>query len=238
MQKLITETSQVKAIIFDMDGVLLDSEPLHLKAYQLFLQNFGITFTEEDNRPFLGRKDLELATHLISQHGIEMNPLELVDEKEKLMATLISAGISPMPGVVKVLQDAESLKISCGIASSATLPTIKSIVDALHISRYFQALTSGDEVENGKPAPDVYLLAAARLGVKPNQCLVIEDSQNGVSAAKAANMHCVAIPCATTQHQDHSRADKILDTLESLNLSAWVKTQDADNFEQSSPTVA
>jgi|LakMenEpi03Aug12_release.lakeMendotaPanAssembly.Ray.scaffolds.fasta_scaffold121295_3 HAD superfamily hydrolase (TIGR01509 family) len=220
----------IQALIFDMDGVLIDSEPLHLKAYQETLKDFGITFTEQENRPFLGRVDLELAEHLVSRHQLPINALQLVDSKEENLARLFSSQLVPMPGVIEVLEHAQRLSIACAVASSATLPTIELITQRLSISRYFQTLTSGDEVPHGKPAPDVYLLAATRIGVLPINCLVIEDSFNGVLAAKAAGMKCIAIPCPTTRHQDHTKADKILGTLESLNLDEWCKPA-SDNSE-------
>lgn len=213
-----------------MDGVLLDSEPLHLQAYQELLGEFGINFTEEDNRPFLGRTDIELAEHLALQHGLPMDALQLVSAKEEKLAALFSNQLEPLPGVVRVLQKAKSLNVPCAVASSATLPTIQLVVDMLGIRGYFQTLTSGDEVAHGKPAPDVYLLAAKRIGVLPINCLVVEDSFNGVLAAKAAGMKCIAIPCPTTRHQDHRNADKILGTLESLNLDDWCKPA-SDNSE-------
>lgn len=228
--KTAIECGRIKGLIFDMDGVLLDSEPLHLKAYQVLLKDFGITFTEEDNRPFLGRIDLELAEHLVSQHSLPMNALQLVERKEENLTGLFTSKLEPMPGVIKVLQRAEALSIPCAVASSATLPTIQLITKRLGIARYFQTLTSGDEVPHGKPAPDVYLLAAQRISVLPINCLVVEDSYNGVLAAKAAGMQCIAIPCSTTRHQDHSKADKILGTLESLNLDDWCEPA-SDNSE-------
>ncbi|MBS1954069.1 MAG: HAD family phosphatase [Cyanobacteria bacterium SZAS-4] len=221
---------QIKGLIFDMDGVLLDSEPLHLKAYQEFLKEFGVAFSEADNRPFLGRKDVELAEHLISQHALPLDALQLVQQKEEILARLFSANLEPMPGVVKTLQNAQAISLPCAVASSATLPTIMEVTKSLDIARYFQTLTSGDEVPHGKPAPDVYLLAAERIGVLPINCLVIEDSFNGILAAKAAGMKCIAIPCPTTRHQDHSKADKILGTLESLHLDDWCKPA-SDNSE-------
>ncbi|MBI2811097.1 MAG: HAD family phosphatase [Candidatus Melainabacteria bacterium] len=224
----MSDRDQIKALIFDMDGVLIDSEPLHLMAYQEFLKDFGVTFSEADNRPFLGRKDSELAEYLISQHQLPFDALQLVEKKEEVLAHLFSIKLEAMPG--KILQEAQSISLPCAVASSATLPTIKNVTQSLDIARYFQTLTSGDEVAHGKPAPDVYLLAAERIGVLPINCLVIEDSFNGVLAAKAAGMKCIAIPCPTTRHQDHSKADKILGTLESLNLDDWCKPA-SDNSE-------
>jgi HAD superfamily hydrolase (TIGR01509 family) len=221
---------KVRGLIFDMDGVLIDSEPLHLCAYQELLQGFGITFTEADNYPFIGRTDLELAQHLIALHKLPVQPLQLIEKKEAVLARLFGTKLMPMPGLMMVLERAGQICLPTAVASSATLPTIQLVIKTLDIARYFQTLTSGDEVEHGKPAPDVYLLAAERIGVSPKNCLVIEDSLNGVLAAKAAGMQCIAIPCQATKHQDHTKADKILGTLEALNLDDWCNPV-SDNSE-------
>jgi beta-phosphoglucomutase-like phosphatase (HAD superfamily) len=92
------------------------------------------------------------------------------------------------------------------------------VVHTLGIRNYFRSLTSGDHVTNGKPAPDIFLLCAKNLGIEPAHCLVIEDTNAGIQAAKAAGMTCVAIPCPATAHQDHSQADRILSSLEELDL--------------------
>lgn len=220
----------VLGLIFDMDGVLIDSEPLHLIAYQELLGQFGITFSEEDNRPYIGRKDLELSQELIALHKLPIEALQLVEKKEEILARLFQTQLALRPGVLRVLELAKKISLPVAVASSATLPTIQLVVQTLDIGRYFQTLTSGDEVAHGKPEPDVFLLAAERIGVLPINCLVIEDSYNGIIAAKAAGMMCLAIPCQATRHQDHTKADKILGTLESLNLDEWCKPA-SDNSE-------
>lgn len=211
----------IEALIFDMDGVLIDSEPLHLLAYQQFLSEFDICFTAEDNHDFLGRKDLDCACALVEKHRLPLQPSHFVLQKEAILHELFKTQLTARPGVFDVLEQARSLSLKTAVASSATLPTIQLVVDILKIGDYFSSLTSGDEVAHGKPAPDVFLLAAERLGVKPERCLVIEDTQNGIRAAKQAGMLCVAIPCEATVHQDHSEADRQLRSLNELVLSQW-----------------
>ncbi len=210
----------IKALIFDMDGVLVDSEPCHLQAYQELLGRLGHPYTGEDNREFLGRKDITILGILNERYNLKSSAEALLVEKEAILARLLATAV-PRPGVVKTLETAKRLGLPIAVASSATLPTIKLVVDVLKIRSYFKTLTSGDEVAHGKPAPDVFLLAAERLGVKPEHSLVIEDTYNGVLAAKAAGMYCVAIPCAVTKHQDHSAADKLLQSMEELDLSSF-----------------
>lgn len=208
---------QIKALIFDMDGVLVDSEPMHLRAYQEILTSYGVSYTEQDNREFLGRKDIEILRILKERHRLSKPAEDLLSEKEAILARLLAES-TPRPGLLDVLEKARARSLPMAVASSATLPTIELVVDALGIRSYFVTLTSGDEVRRGKPAPDVYLLAAERLGVAPAACLVVEDTAAGITAAKAAGMYCVAIPCEATQHQDHSHADFELTSLDELDL--------------------
>jgi len=212
-----------KAIIFDMDGTLVDSEPMHLLAYQQLAQRFGGTYSESDNREFLGRKDADVCVALVARLNIQMTAQQAVTLKEELLAELL-VDAAPRQGVLDVLEKAHQLAIPMAVASSATMPTIEFVIETLGIRRYFQTLTSGDEVAHGKPAPDVFLLASQRLNVKPENCLVVEDTLNGIKAAKAAGMACLAIPCEATRHQDHSQADANMESLEQLDVIRWFET--------------
>lgn len=214
------EDTQIKALIFDMDGVLIDSEPVHLSAYQKFFQEYGVAYTEADNSEFLGQKDIEIADHLIARYNLPLTREQFVARKEEVFQSLIVANPVARDGLIETLKAAQHLKLKLAVASSATLGSIELIVNVLDISKYFHSLTSGDEVQNGKPAPDVYLLAAERLGVPPQNCLVIEDTDAGVQAAKSASMRCIAIPCDATRHQEHRLADAKLESLLDLKLEA------------------
>lgn len=217
-----TALKGVQALVFDMDGVLIDSEPLHLLAYQKFLQDFGLTFLEEDNHKFLGMKDLDCAKHLVERHKLTITALEFVERKESVLHQLFVEQLKVQPGVLQTLENALKLNIPTVIASSATMPTIELVVKLTGTAKFFRHLCSGDEVTNGKPAPDVFLLAAERLGVKPSECLVIEDTFNGVCAAKAAGMMCIAIPCQATKHQDFAHADLVLASMEEVKLEELI----------------
>jgi HAD superfamily hydrolase (TIGR01509 family) len=206
-----------------MDGTLVDSEPLHLLAYQQLAERFNATYTEDDNREFLGRKDADVCRALVARLNINLTAEQVVALKEELLTKLLHDA-QPRPGVLDVLEKAHNLRIPMAIASSATMPTIELVVDILKIRRYFKTLTSGDEVAHGKPAPDIFLLASQRLSVKAEDCLVIEDTLNGIRAAKAAGMACLAIPCEATRHQDHSQADVQMQSLEQLDVDRWFAT--------------
>ena len=212
----------LKALIFDMDGVIIDSEPIHFRAFRQFFQSIGIEYTPQENALYLGRRDIEISAILIEKFNLSYTPEELTEKKETIFAELIRQEALPRPGLMDTLEEATGLNLPIAVASSATMPSIKLIVDALKIGRYFHNLSSGDEVKSGKPAPDVFLLAASRMQVHPSNCLVIEDTEAGVEAAKRAGMRVVAIPCEATRHQTHDEADMRVGSLSELKLKDWV----------------
>ena len=218
------ETSTAKAIIFDMDGTLIDSEPLHLLAYQELLEQFEHVWTAQDNREFLGRTDFDVCKAMVSKFNLSLTARQLVERKEHVLQELVEKNAHPRPGVLEILNAAAELKVPMAVASSATLATIAFTIDALGIRKYFSTLSSGEEVSSGKPDPAVFLLAAQRLKVPAQNCLVVEDTLNGIKAAKAAGMYCVAVPCEATSHEDHSLADCRLQSLTELNLQNWLKS--------------
>lgn len=213
--------SKDRALIFDMDGVLVDSEPLHLMAYQQLLGSFGHRYTEDENRQFLGRRDEDCCHELVSRLRLQITAERFGQQKEKILVRLIEERAMIRPGVMNVLHEADRIGIPLAVASSAKLATIHVVTEKLGIKRFFRTLTSGDEVKLGKPAPDVFLLAAERLETAPDRCLVIEDTVNGLTAARAAGMKCVVVPCEATRHQDHSLADCVLSSLDEFDVVRW-----------------
>lgn len=208
--------TNVDALIFDMDGVIVDSEPLHLAAWQAVLQDYGVSYTPHDHQNFLGRKDIFMAGEICTRFSLKLPKENLVHLKESTYLNLIRERAVARPGVNTILDAARDRGLPCAVASSATIPTIQLTLSVLNLTHRFCCLTSGDEVEHGKPAPDIFLLAANRLTVSPSQCVVIEDTLNGIRAAKSAGMYCVGIPCEATAHQDHSEADLRLQSLHDL----------------------
>lgn len=206
----------LEALILDMDGVIIDSEPLHLEAFTELMNDIAVPYTAELHAQFLGMKDTQIMDILIAEHNILHEPAFLLQRKEELLHNLVRYSGQAMPGLAELMETVKQRKWKLALASSSSLPTINLVVDTLNIRPYFDVITSGDEVKHGKPAPDVFLLASQRLKLAPAQCLVIEDTYNGIKAAKAAGMFCIAVPCEATRHQNHSEADWQMPSLYSV----------------------
>ena len=208
--------TRFQAVIFDMDGVLVDSEPLHLRATQAALGDRGHSFTERDNRAFFGATDEEVFRILRIIFDLPASTGDLVEAKRSHLVALIRAEAQPRPGVPDVLVWLRAAGLSLGLASASPRAVIHAVLETVGLADSFQAIVSGDEVARGKPAPDGFVMAARRLAVAPEHCLVVEDSRNGVLAAKAAGMTVAAVPCPATSHEDFTPADLILPGLDAL----------------------
>jgi len=204
------------AVIFDMDGVLVDSEPFGFEALRRVMARYGLGYSEDENAEFLGRTTLESCRVLKDRHGLPDSAETLADLYIEGMLAQIGEGPIPMPGVPEVLEGVRARGYRLALASSAEVRVIQANLAALALAPLFEVVVSGTQVARGKPAPDVFLAAADRLAVSPDRCLVVEDSRNGLLAAKAAGMRCAVVPCAHTRHQDFREADHHLTTLPDL----------------------
>ena len=218
---LDSRSPMIDGLIFDMDGVIIDSEPMHLKAYIEAFGQVGVTFTSHDYANYLGINDADIVRDVIFRTGCKVSDRLVLELKESRFLKLMTGGAHPRPGLLDTLGAARGRGIRTAVASSAFLETIQLVVESLGIAHLFHALTSGEEVERGKPAPDIYLLAASRIGVHPSRCLVIEDTLNGIRGALAAGMKVVSIPCEVTRLEDHSIAHLRLESLSELSLDGW-----------------
>ena len=199
-----------------MDGVLVDSEPLGMEAMRRVMARHGVAYSEADNNEFLGRTTPETCRILRARHGLEAEETDLARQYVEILLELIRERPRPMPGIPGVLVELERAGYRLALASSAEPEVIAANTGALEIARFFEIAVSGTEVARGKPAPDVFLETARRLGLAPAGCLVVEDSRNGLLAAKAAGMTCAVVPCSSTRHHDFTEADHRLGALPDL----------------------
>jgi HAD superfamily hydrolase (TIGR01509 family) len=199
-----------------MDGVLLDSEPLHTRATRLLLAEYGLDWDESESADYIGLTDVESFVALKARHRLEGDPREFAARYAERAIALLREEGRPMDGVPAVLRAVRERGYRVGLGSSSRMEVIEATLDSIGVRPLFDVVVSATEVPRGKPAPDVFLEVAKRLGVAPERCVVIEDSYNGVRAAGAAGMRCVAVPCGTTRHQDFSDASVVLDSLTRL----------------------
>jgi HAD superfamily hydrolase (TIGR01509 family) len=211
-----TGTLSVEAIVFDMDGVLVDSEPLHTRATKLVLAECGLDWDERESAEHIGLTDVESFAALARRHRLAGDPTALAARWAERTIALLQQHARPLRGVPSVPLALRARGHRLALASSSRPSVIAATLDAIGARPLFEVVVSGAEVPRGKPSPDVFLEAARRLEVPPGRCLVIEDSRHGVTAARAAGMRCVAIPCATTSHQDLTHATVRLNALPEL----------------------
>lgn len=203
----------IQAVIFDMDGLMIDSEPIHLQAFNTVFKEFGLEFPEEENTKYVGMPDIDEAKDMVDKYPLPITAEELVKRKQTVFRRLFSQAIIPQLGLMDLLEKLQDRKYKIGIASSSALEEIEFVVNGLKINKHIDVYCSAEQVQKGKPAPDVYLLAAQKLAVQPQNCLVLEDAPNGVRAGKAAGMQVFAIPSQYTKEGDFTEADKALESL-------------------------
>ncbi len=202
----------LRAVLFDMDGVIIDSEPLHAKAFQLAMKEYGLDLREEYCYQFIGRTDRDFAKTLVNEYKLSYTDDDLLNSKNKTLAKLESEIGYPVIDYVKDLViDLHSHNIKLAIASSSPMEAIMNTADKLGLTEYFDQFVSGTDLKHSKPAPDIFLKAAQMLMVDPSECLVIEDSCHGVCAAKSADMTCVGFYNPHSGNQDLSKADIIVE---------------------------
>jgi HAD superfamily hydrolase (TIGR01509 family) len=210
----------MKAVIFDMDGVLIDSEPLWKIAEVEGFGRVGIDLTHTDCEETVGLRIDEVVKLWYNKVGWENKSLAAVEED--IVNTLIreiKGHGKALEGVYESLETIKSANLKIGLATSSAQRIIDVVLDKLEIAHYFETVHSAEFETYGKPHPAVFLTTAERLGVHPTDCLVIEDSLNGVIAAKASRMKVVAVPEKTHQFDDRLKiADKILTSLNHFKL--------------------
>jgi HAD superfamily hydrolase (TIGR01509 family) len=210
------------AAIFDMDGVLVDSNPFHLRKWMDFLNQHGIPYRPEElaGRVLGPGSDASIRFYLGPQLS-DSEVSRLSEELEEGFRRVFRPHAKPLPGVVALMAGLRGAGIPLAVASSAMAKNVEFIVDVLGLRSYFHCLVSGDEVIHSKPHPEIYLKTAEKLGVEPAACVTFEDSYAGVESAKRAGMKCVAIAStfSLAELRQHTQADLTIQSFEGLTLA-------------------
>jgi beta-phosphoglucomutase len=207
-----------KAVIWDMDGVIVNTTLYHLKAWQITLQKRGVNFSEYNFKKTFGQRNDTIIKSTLGE-GIAPHEIESISrEKELNFRGMIGYRIQSLPGVIELITSLNNSGFPMALASSAPIENIELVISSLGINDYFQSIICDNDVAEGKPSPQVFLLAAERLRVEPGDCVVIEDAVTGVTAAKRAGMFCLAVASTHPRHS-LSEADLIVETLEAVNAN-------------------
>lgn len=210
----------LKAVIFDMDGVLIDSEPVHMEADRRLMKELGLVFETKYYDQFVGSTADHMWDKMIKDFSLSLTPDQLMTMSEKYIKEINGAGgYPPMPGAAELVRRLSG-RVLLAVASSSGMGRIRSVLDNMGIRSDFDGIVSGTEVKNPKPAPDTFFKAAELLQVLPSECLVIEDSWNGMKAAKAAGMVCLGYenPESGMSRQNTEYADYIVQGFGDVDL--------------------
>jgi beta-phosphoglucomutase len=185
-------TNQLQAVIWDLDGVIIDSAEEHRKSWHRMAQSAGLSLTDEQFYATFGMRNDVIIPKLWGPMPPERMQ-ELANRKEEYYREFVRNAATPLPGAIELLSALRNAGYCQALASSTPIKNIELVNEVLGLKRYLSTLVSGESVAHGKPAPDVFLKAAAELRIEPARCLVIEDAVAGVDAAHAGGMRCIAV---------------------------------------------
>lgn len=209
----------IKAVLFDLDGVLVDSEAFSFEASREVLAKAGIELTDDEERRAFGRRTLDNYNEYLISRGLDLDPYELIRGKLELYKRLISGRLKPLPGAIQLITGAIKNGYKVAVVSSSPAERVEATLREAGLHEFIGVVVSGDHVRQGKPDPEPFLYAAALLDVDPRECVVFEDAEFGVVAAKKAGMTCIALESPNTHGQDLSLADIVLNSLSDFDYN-------------------
>ena len=214
-----------RVVIFDMDGVIIDSEPIYGKVYSEIFDKLNVDISVEERNSFVGFAADRVWTYVRAKGNISKSINELIQmQKDTYFEYLKSTdNFKHIEGVSTLIDELKNRKFIISLASSAQRRVVDFVLDKINMKNYFSFVLSGEDVKNGKPEPEIFLKVAERFKVKTSDCIVIEDSMNGVAAAKAAGMKCIGYKNPNSGSQDISKADLIIDDFSSQSVSRIIE---------------
>ncbi len=198
-------------VIFDLDGVLIDSEGLYYRAYSEVLKPYGVTVSREEYEQYWIAQG-NGPEYIVKKHNLPISPEELRQFRSPVYLQLLEREVKLMPYVEEALTWL-SPHFALTVATNSNREHLDAVLQRMNIARFFPMTVARQDYQQAKPQPDAFLTAAAKLGLTPTQCVVIEDTYKGVMAASSAGIRCIAVPNEYTLHNDFSRASLVLSSL-------------------------
>ena len=211
----------IKAVIYDLDDLMVNSNPLHFEASSQVFEKYKVDLGKLPSSVrsgFIGMRVKDILKEIVRYFNLKIDFEKLHQERSELLLKLVREKLKMMPGLVNSLKRIKGGGLKIALASSGAWWYINLVLEKFKVADYFDVIVSGDDVKRGKPDPETYLIAVKKLGIRPSQAVVLEDATNGIAAAKAAGCFCIAIKNPYTPKQDLSRADLALDSLADLSL--------------------
>ncbi len=215
-----------EAVFFDLDGLLVDTEGIHIRAYEEVAGHLGVTLTADYVNAFIGAPTAENIKRIMRDYKVPVERYEqiLKIRYDRYAELVRKIPLSPMDGAVECVLRAKQKGYRTALVTSsirehsvAVLDNITSHSDLkINIATYFDTMVFGDDIPHQKPEPDIYREAVSRLNIAPDAAVALEDSEAGVTAAKTAGIHVIAVPCHNTRDQDFTRADIIVESLQDI----------------------
>ena len=218
----------IKAAIFDMDGTLVNNTEVHIRAFEIFCNRYGVTDWREKLSSVFGMGNNDIMGLIMPEEVVREKGMQgLADEKEAIYREIYAPEIKPIAGLLSLLEGLQKAGIRCAVGSSGCKDNVDFVVEKCGIKSYFEQLICGDQVSHCKPDPEIYLTAAKKLNVKPEECVVFEDAKAGIDSARRAGAGRIVALATTLDRktlEDLGWADLIVDDYEQLSdLDSWLK---------------
>lgn len=217
MKKNSKERSKIKAMIFDMDGTVVDSNKLDFDAWNKAFKEYEITLEYNDYIKLLGATSEEIIRKYLDLEDQDIS--KFIENKASYFKKNVKEkGLYPMAHIEKLLDQIKKENLQIALATGAQREKLDYMFEMIDLGKYFDVIVTADDVENGKPNPEVFLKAAEKLNVAPSEVIVWEDAEKGVEAAKNGNLYCIAITTTNGGKKGLEKADLIIDSFENIDL--------------------
>lgn len=215
----------IETVIFDMDGVIIDSEPIHLEIQDQLFQTYDISLAPSEYQAYIGRSSKNMWQELIEKFSLSVSVEEVLLKDRTLYHKRLNQepDLDPIPGVRKLITSLSEQSIKLVLASSSSMESIELVMGLFELDHFFNQKISGADLQFSKPNPEIFIVSANMVDSKPGNCLVIEDSTHGVTAAKSAQMKCVGFQNPNSGNQNLSIADLIIHDFHELTVDRIIE---------------